>query len=204
MVAEADKGRATCIIKKEKVNKMTETRLNNQNRYHGLKKGNIDNVRSKVNKKLKQLKETRLICEKLYKDLEPHTLKTPSARPLLKIQINQLKTRLVINTQNPAVCKIGKRLSKELWQITTSGKSFLQDSESFVENIKHEKLSDDEQFVSFDIKDMYPSLPKYDVLSEIKNKINDNKFVNSIDKCALIELVTLPLEFTSFTIYQKY
>ena len=204
MVAEADKGRATCIIKKEKVNKMTETRLNNQIRYHGLKKGNIDNVRSKVNKKLKQLKETRLICEKLYKDLEPHTLKIPSARPLLKIQINQLKTRLVINTQNPAVCKIGKLLSKELWQITTSGKSFLQDSESFVENIKHEKLSDDEQFVSFDIKDMYPSLPKYDVLSEIKNKINDNKFVNSIDKCALIELVTLPLEFTSFTIDQKY
>ena len=80
----------------------------------------------------------------------------------------------------------------------------MQDSESFVENIKYEKLSDDEQFVSFDIKDMYPSLPKYDVLSEIKNKINDNKFVNSIDKCALIELVTLPLEFTSFTIYQKY
>ena len=95
-------------------------------------------------------------------------------------------------------------MSKELRQITTSGKSFIQDSESFVENIKHEKQSDDEQFVSFDIKDMYPSLPKYDVLSEIKNKINDNKFVTSIDKCALIKLVTLPLEFTSFTIDQKY
>ena len=28
---------------------------------------------------------------------------------------------------------------------------------------KHKTLSDDEQFVSFDIKDMYPPLPKYDV-----------------------------------------
>ena len=164
MVVEADKGRATCIIEEEKVNKMIETELNNQNIYHGLKKDKIDNVRSKVNKKLKELKESGLISEKLYKDLKPHTPKTPSARLLLKIRKNPLKIRLAINTQNSAVYKIGKLLSKELQQITTSGKSFIKDSKSFVENIKHEKLSDDEQFVSFDIKDKYPSLLKYDVL----------------------------------------
>ena len=38
-------------------------------------------------------------------------------------------------------------------------------------------MSDDEQFVSLDIKDMYPSLPKYDVLSEIKNRINDKNWL---------------------------
>ena len=67
---------------------MIEMDLNNQNRYHRLKKDNIDNVRSKVNKKLKELKESGLIREKLYKDLRPHTPKTPSARPLLKIYKN--------------------------------------------------------------------------------------------------------------------
>ena len=50
---------------------------------------------------------------------------------------------------------------------------------------------------------MYPSLPKYDVFSEIKNRINDIKFVASRDKCALIELATLSLGFMSFTIDQK-
>ena len=85
MVVHADKGRATCIIEEEKVNKMIDTELNNQNRYHGLKKGNIDNVRSKVNKKLKELKESGLISTNLYKNLKPHTPKRPSARPLLKI-----------------------------------------------------------------------------------------------------------------------
>ena len=58
MIVEADKGKPTCIIKEEKVKKMIETKLNNQNRYHGLKKDNIDNVRSKVNKKLKEIKES--------------------------------------------------------------------------------------------------------------------------------------------------
>ena len=67
---------------------MIEMDLNNQNRYYSLKKDNIDNVKSKVNKKLKELKESGLISEKLYKDLKPHTPKTPSARPLLKIYKN--------------------------------------------------------------------------------------------------------------------
>ena len=65
-------------------------------------------------------------------------------------------------------------------------------------------MSDDEQFVSFDIKDMYPPLPEYDVLSEIRNRINDNKFSTSIDKDVLIELAILSLEFMSFTTDQKY
>ena len=151
-----------------------------------------------------ELKESGLISEKLYKDLKPHTPKTPSARPLLKIHKNPLKIRLVINTQNSTVYKIGKLLSKQLLQITTSGKIFIKDSKSFVENIKGEKLSDDEQFISFDIKDMYPSLSKYDVLSETKNIINDKKIVTSVDKCALIELAIISLEFMSFTINQKY
>ena len=88
------KGKATCITEEEKVNKMIETELNNQNRYHGLKKDNIGNVRSKVNKKLKELKESGLVSEKLYKDLKPHTPKTRSARPLLKIHKNPLKLDL--------------------------------------------------------------------------------------------------------------
>ena len=50
---------------------------------------------------------------------------------------------------------------------------------------------------------MYLPPPKYDVLSEIKNRINDNKFVTSIDKCTLIELA-LSLEFMSVTVDQKY
>ena len=73
--------------------------------------------------------------------------------------------------------------------------TFIKESKLFVENIKDENLSNVEQFASLDINYMYPSLPKYDVLSEIRNRINDNKFVTSIDKCASIELAILSLEF---------
>ena len=88
--------------------------------------------------------------------------------------------------------------------MTTSKTSFIKDSKIFVENIIDDKLSDDKQFVRFCITDMYFSLPKYDWLLEIKNRITDNNFLASIDKCSLIELAILSLEFISFTINQKY
>ena len=69
--------------------------------------------------------------------------------------------------------------------------------------MKDEKLSSDEQFANVDIKDLYPSLGKYNALSEIKNRINESKFVTTIEKCALIELTILSLEFMSFTIAKK-
>ena len=69
--------------------------------------------------------------------------------------------------------------------------------------MKNEKLSSDEQFASFDIKDLYPSLAKYNALSEIQNRINEINFATTIEKCALIELTTLSLEFMLFTIDNK-
>ena len=69
MFVEANKDRATCIIEEENANKIIETELNNQDRCHGFKKNSIYNVRSKVNKKLEELKESGFISEKLYKDL---------------------------------------------------------------------------------------------------------------------------------------
>ena len=69
MVIAADKSIATCIIEEEKVNKTIEMELDNQYKYHSLKKDNIDNVRSKVNKKLNEPKESKLMSEKIYKDL---------------------------------------------------------------------------------------------------------------------------------------
>ena len=76
----------------------------------------IYNIISKVNKKLKELKESGLTSKKLYKDLKSHSPKTPSARPLLKICKIPLKIKLAINKQNSAVYKTGKLLSKELRQ----------------------------------------------------------------------------------------
>ena len=64
MVVQADKDRTTCIFEQEKFNKMIETELNNK--IDGLQKDNIDNVRSKVIKKLNELKESGLISKKLY------------------------------------------------------------------------------------------------------------------------------------------
>ena len=46
----------------------------------------------------------------------------------------------MINKQNSAVYKISKLLSKELQQLTISGKNFIRDSKGLGDDIKDEKL----------------------------------------------------------------
>ena len=69
-----------------------------------------------------------------------------------------LKIGLAINTQNFVVYNIGNFLPKELRQLATSGKIFIKDLNSFIQNMKDEKLSDFKQFVKFDTKGIYLSV----------------------------------------------
>ena len=79
MVIETDKSRTTCITEEEKVSTMIQTKLIRID-VTVKKNNNIVNVRSKVNKELIELKESGLIIEKLCKDSNPYTPKTPFAR----------------------------------------------------------------------------------------------------------------------------
>lgn len=121
---------------------MVEKEVKNKKSYTEIKKGNIKIVKKNVNKNIKELKKDVLICEKLFKDLKEHTTLTVSARPFLLAHKDPLKIRLVINTQNLPVYKIGS---------AASSKSFIKDFTGCVDNIKNEKLNINEKFISFDM-----------------------------------------------------
>ena len=122
----------------------------------------------------------------------------------MKIHKDPLKIRLIINTQNSPIYKIAKKISKELRPLIRSGKSYIKDTEQFVDKIRNIKLEEDEIMISFDISDMYPSLPKQDVITEVVRRINDENFKPSMNKKALIELVIISVEFMSFSCNGQY
>ena len=121
-----------------------------------------------------------------------------------QIQKDLLKIRLIINTQNLPVYKIAKKILKELRPLTRSGKSYIKDTEQFVDKIKNIKLEEDETMISFDISDMYPSLPKWDVITEVVRRINDENLKPSRNKKALIELQIISVEFMPFSCNGQY
>ena len=71
--------------------------------------------------------------------------------------------------------KISKKISKELRFEVRSGKSYIKDTEQFVEKIENLKLEQEETIVSLDI-DMYSSLPKEGVIAEVSRRIDDEDF----------------------------
>ena len=200
---EADKGRATCIISRKQVHEMVAQELNKPKRYRKLKTDTIKQSRAAINKKLAELKLKDLITKQEHSSLKPNVPKTPKARPILKIHKDPLKIRLIINTQNSPIYKIVKKISKELRPLIRSGKSYITDTEQFVDKIRNIKLEEDEIMISFDISDMYPSLPKQDVI-EVVRRTNDENFKPSMNKKALIELVIISVEFMSFSCDGQY
>ena len=120
------------------------------------------------------------------------------------MQKDLLKISLIINTQNLPIYKIAKKILKELRPLTRSGKSYIKDTEQFVDKIKNIKLEEDETMISFDISDMYPSLPKQNVFTEVVRRINNENFKPSMNKKALIELVIISVEFMSFSCNGQY
>ena len=66
-------------------------------------------------------------------------------RPTLKAHKTPLKVRLIINTQGAAFYKIVKFINKEIKELTTSGKSFIKDSATFVGRIHEETIEKGEK-----------------------------------------------------------
>ena len=130
---EADKGRANCIIKQS---------------------------RAAINEKLAEVKLKDVITKQEHFSLKPNVPKTPKGRPILKLHKDPLKIRWTINTQNSPIYKIAKKISKELRPLIRSDKSYIKNTEQFVNEIRNLKLKEDQTMISFGISDMYPSLPK--------------------------------------------
>ena len=58
--------------------------------------------------------------------------------------------------------------------------------------------------ISFDISDMYSSLPKQIVITKVVRRTHDKNFKPSMNKKALIELVIVSVEFMSFSCNDQY
>ena len=58
--------------------------------------------------------------------------------------------------------------------------------------------------ISFDIKVMYPSLPKQEVIREVERRIDNENFTPSIKKEALKKLVNLSVTYSNFKIQNNY
>ena len=84
VLIENDKGRATCLIKEEKLTSLIEKELENKERYKELFKDNIEKVKSETNKELAKLRKEKLLTIEELNNLKQITPTTPVARPTLK------------------------------------------------------------------------------------------------------------------------
>ena len=96
------------------------------------------------------------------KQLEAKTSFVPPARPTLKVHEVPLKIRLVVNMQGSTSYRIAKLVEGIREKQTPMNRHFVQ--------AKSIKLESAKNILSFNVEDMYPSLPKTEVRGVIVNK----------------------------------
>ena len=95
-------------------------------------------------------------------------------------------------------------MSNELKPLTTTSKSYAEESEQFVDSLKDIKVEKEEKLICFFIADMYPSLSKMEVMNEVGRKIQEHTFRTKVDKFAPIRLAKMSVEFISFKIKNTF
>ena len=177
---------------------MVNTELCKEDRYGSRKWDDTDKCRAEVNSCLKGLQSENMLTKDQVTALKMITPRAPTARPTLKAHKDPLKIRLIINTRGSATYKIAKEVAKQIKPLTEEVRSFIKDSGSFVETVKDLEISDEEHIISFDVEEMYTSLPKGDVLRVLKEQIQRQDFRPDIEKPALIRLAEMSVQHMHF------
>ena len=62
-----------------------------------------------------------------------------------------------------------------------SGEIYMKDTEHVPDEIRNIKLEEHKAMASFDIPDIFPFLPKQDVIAKVFGRINDKNFKISVN-----------------------
>ena len=158
--------------------------------FKKLEKYPIKMIENKMKRTLRKIKN--YFDEKEYKKLYPTGSRPRSFHETAKVHklgkgedLNELTIRSIFSNIETATYETAKYLNSLLSLIGKSERE-LVNTETFIKHIKGQRIRDDSQMISFDIKSLLASLPLNETVNVILKKVYDeNKIVTNILRSAL-------------------
>ena len=147
-----------------------ETLLQDNSVYQHLSKDTSPTIHKKLVKILQNYKNNNFISETEYTQLRPHGSNSPAARfyGLPKIHKNNMPICPIVS----AIYNTAKLITEILQNDCGKTSSCVKDSTDFIKKIKHLSInSEEETLVSFDVSDLFTSIPVTVALQVINSKI---------------------------------
>ena len=175
-----------------------EALLQDNSVYQHLSKDTSANIHKELIKILHDYKNNSFISETEYTLLRPHGSNSPAARfyGLPKIYKNNMPMCLIVSACSTVTYNTVKFITKSPQNYCGKTSSFVKHRTDFIQKIKHLSINQKEEtLVSFDIRDLFTSIPVPVALQVISSKISTCTSFTNICKIHTEEFIKL-LEFT--------
>jgi len=201
IILSADKGGKTVIMNRLDYNSKCENMLNDDKVYEKVNNDPTENLRVKLYKKLKALKDQGKINSKAYATMFPNCAKIPYFYALPKIHKDNIPMRPIVSTIDSPTYNMGKYLSKIIKPVIGNTDTFLKNSYDFCNYINTTKIPAGYTQVSFDVQSLYTSVPISDAIEAFiascsKQGITD---LDGIKIDTVVELLRLGTSYNYFT-----
>ena len=159
VIKKADKGGATVVCSKEWYEKEAYSQLNDTNYYKKVDQDDTQKHEEIIKDKLKELKEAKLLTNKLHKQLEPIDSRTPEFYLFPKIHKKNIPGRPVISSSGCHTEKISAFVDQYLQPAAKELPSHIRDTDDFIEKMKKiGRVSEDDYLVTLDVSSLYTNI----------------------------------------------
>ena len=202
VILTADKGVSMVVMEKKEYIRKSEDLLN-QSTYIALTTDPTNKCKNKLINLLKTLKAEGGIDNNTYKRLYPTGAVPPKYYGLPKIHKKGTPLRPIISSRASATYETAKELAKILKPLIGKSPHHVYNNKDFLESIKDIKEEEDECIMTYDVSELFTSIPIDTTINIIKKQQEDDKDLHSRTNMTIKHICCL-LEFCLKNTYFKF
>ncbi|UYV60784.1 hypothetical protein LAZ67_1002292 [Cordylochernes scorpioides] len=205
-ISRADKGGSVVILNTEDYINRMKTHLNNTEFFVKIEPQEASKSITAFKKSIHQLLKNQIIDQSLKKQILENP-ENPGTHPYIyglpKIHKKNTPLRpIVAYNQSPAY-SLSKHLANRLSEITKNLPHIVKNPEEILQKMKNFKLKTNHRIVSYDVKDLYTSLPHDLIMDSLQTILIKHKEAYP-DHLAILKLTEICLKSTTVKFTEEY
>ncbi|XP_029161095.1 uncharacterized protein LOC114932855 [Nylanderia fulva] len=182
---------------------MTEL-LNDTTTYKKLQKDPANRMKTKVNELVKGWHDMGIVDEMTYNRLKSTCGNLPRCYGLPKVHKKGYPLRIIVSSVGSPTYNVAQYLREILSISIPKPKSYVKDSWTFVEAIRHTKINDDQFSFSLDVTSLFTNIPKDLALTAVEKRWTYITKNTDLTLPQFLHALSVVLDLTSFEFGGKY
>ena len=170
IILPADKGNATVVMSKEEYDRKIMALLDTPT-YRRLPRDPTASQESKISRTQLKLKKEKKIPLRVYDKLRPSGSQPPRIYGLPKIHKLDVPLRPIVSCINSPTYRLSQHISALISPLAGHTETAVKNSAALVEELSHERVTQDELLVSFDVSSLFNNVPVPEAVEVIREML---------------------------------